>query len=126
MLCFACAAVFYLRYLGSELVRRRGRTILTVLGLAVGVGLVIVISALTRGLDARAGDRAQPLTSIGTDLTVTREARRRSDGLRAWWRAGPGGGEVVDSNRSVITDLVEAGQAGGRASFTTSSCRGRS
>jgi ABC-type antimicrobial peptide transport system permease subunit len=43
--------VFYLRYLRAELLRRRGRTILTMLGLAVGVGLVIAISSLSKGLD---------------------------------------------------------------------------
>ena len=44
-------SVFYLRYLRAELLRRRGRTILTMLGLAVGVGLVIAISSLSKGLD---------------------------------------------------------------------------
>jgi len=34
--------VFYLRYLRAELVRRKGRTIVTLTGLALGVGLVIV------------------------------------------------------------------------------------
>jgi len=41
-------AMFYLRYVRRELVRRRARTILTVLGLAPGVGLVIVISVASR------------------------------------------------------------------------------
>jgi hypothetical protein len=43
------AAVFYLAYLRSELVRRKGRTILTLLGLSIGVALVIAISALSAG-----------------------------------------------------------------------------
>src|SRR4051812_28645703 len=43
--------VFYLSYIRSELVRRKGRTILTLLGLAIGVAVVISISALSRGLD---------------------------------------------------------------------------
>jgi hypothetical protein len=33
--------VFYFTYLLSELRRRKGRTLLTALGLAVGVGLVV-------------------------------------------------------------------------------------
>jgi ABC-type antimicrobial peptide transport system permease subunit len=36
--------MFYLAYLRSELLRRRARTILTLLALAVGVALVIAIS----------------------------------------------------------------------------------
>lgn len=105
--------MFYVRYLGSELLRRRGRTILTVLGLAVGVGLVIVISALTRGLDRAQATALNPLTSIGTDLTVAREAdQEASAGFAGPGSAGPGGGEIVDSNRSVLTDLSKLGKPG--------------
>ena len=63
--------MFYLRYLRSELLRRRGRTILTVLGLALGIALVIAITALSRGLDGAQKKALNPLGSIGTDLTVT-------------------------------------------------------
>src|SRR4029079_8224836 len=64
-------AVFYLSYLRSELLRRKSRTILTLLGLAIGVALVITISSLSRGLDNAQADALDPLSSIGTDLTVT-------------------------------------------------------
>ena len=105
--------MFYVRYLGSELLRRRGRTILTVLGLAVGVGLVIVISALTRGLDHAQATALNPLTSIGTDLTVTSQANEdASAGFGGPGGGGPGGGEVIDANRSVITDLSKLGKPG--------------
>ena len=53
--------------------RRKSRTILTVLGLAVGVSLVIAVSALSRGLDEAQAKALDPLSSIGTDLTVTLE-----------------------------------------------------
>ncbi len=43
--------MFYLTYIGRELIRRAGRTILTAMGLAIGVGL-IMITALSSGLDA--------------------------------------------------------------------------
>ena len=41
------------------------------LGLAVGVSLVIAGSALSRGLDDAQAKALDPLSSIGTDLTVT-------------------------------------------------------
>ena len=110
--------MFYLRYIGSELARRKGRTILTVLGLAVGVALVIVISSLTRGLDDAQSKALSPLTSIGTDLTVTREAETDSaigggGGPATGGGPGDGGGrDVVDSNRSVLTDLSKLGKPG--------------
>ena len=77
--------MFFLRYLRSELVLRKSRTILTVLGLAVGVSLVIAVSALSRGLDRAQAKALDPLSSIGTDLTVTLAPQQSQDG-------GPGGG----------------------------------
>jgi len=101
--------VFYLRYLRAELLRRRGRTILTLLGLAIGVGLVIAISSLSKGLDEAQSATLDPLAGIGTDLTVTRTAEQDAGG-------GPFGGggqrDVVEANQAVITDLSKLGKAG--------------
>jgi putative ABC transport system permease protein len=64
--------MFYLHYMLCELRRRKGRTLLTALGLGVGVGLVVTVAALTTGLD-RAQDKVlEPLTGVGTDMSVTR------------------------------------------------------
>jgi len=105
--------VFYLRYLRAELTRRKGRTILTALGLAVGVGLVIAISSLSKGLDDAQAKTLDPLAGIGTDLTVTRAA---SEDVGGGPFAGPGGGggarDLVEANRSVITDLSKLGKPG--------------
>ena len=99
--------MFYLRYLRAELVRRRGRTIVTLLGLAVGVGLVIAIASLSKGLDEAQSATLDPLAGIGTDLTVTRTAEEDAGG-------GPFGGggarDVLEANRAVDDRSVEARQ----------------
>jgi ABC-type antimicrobial peptide transport system permease subunit len=64
--------MFYLQYLSAELRRRPGRTLLTALGLAVGVGLVVIVGALSRGLDDAQKEVLEPLTGVGTDLSVSR------------------------------------------------------
>ena len=64
--------MFYVRYLLAEVRRRRGRAALTALGLAVGVGLVVLVGALSKGLDEAQGEVLEPLTGIGTDLSVSR------------------------------------------------------
>jgi putative ABC transport system permease protein len=64
--------VFYLRYLSAELRRRKGRTILTALGLAVGVGMVAIVVALSKGLDDAQAKVLAPLTGVGTDMSVNR------------------------------------------------------
>ena len=114
--------MFYLRYLRAELVRRRGRTILTLLGLAVGVGLVIAIASLSKGLDDAQGATLDPLSAIGTDLTVTLAPQ---EDAAAGPSAAGGGRDVVEANQSVITDLSKLGKAG-TTSSTTSSCPARS
>jgi ABC-type antimicrobial peptide transport system permease subunit len=106
--------MFFLRYLRSELTRRKGRTILTVLGLGVGVALVIAVSSLSKGLDQAQAKALDPLSSIGTDLTVTLEPQTQDQSQGGGF--GPGGGgsgrEVIQANQSVITDLSKLGKPG--------------
>ena len=102
--------MFYVRYLRSELLRRKGRTILTLLGLALGVALVIVISSLSKGLDEVQSATLDPLAGIGTDLTVTRTVQQDAGG----GPFGGGGRDIVEANRAVITDLSKLGKAGTR------------
>lgn len=64
--------MFYTRYVLAELRRRRGRTILTALGLGVGVALVVAVTALSQGLSDAQDKVLEPLTGVGTDMTVTR------------------------------------------------------
>jgi putative ABC transport system permease protein len=101
--------MFYFRYLRSELLRRRARTVLTVAGFAVGVALVVTISGLSRGLDTAQKTALDPLSGIGTDLTVTRGAQQQTG-----FNGGPGGGfgQVIQSNQSVLTDLSKLGKPG--------------
>jgi ABC-type antimicrobial peptide transport system permease subunit len=64
--------VFFLAYVLAELRRRSGRTFLTALGLALGVGLVVTVNALSMGLDRAQDEVLEPLTGLGTDMTVSR------------------------------------------------------
>src|SRR5713226_4004314 len=101
--------MFFLGYVRSELLRRRARTILTLLGLGLGVALVVAISAISRGLDHAQKTALDPLSGIGTDLTVTRAAPTDNGG-------GPFGGggnrDLLAANSSVITDLSKLGKPG--------------
>lgn len=64
--------MFYLTYILAELRRRSGRTILTALGLGIGVALVVMVNALSRGLDDAQAKVLEPLTGVGTDMSVSR------------------------------------------------------
>src|SRR5438270_10022008 len=86
--------MFPLTYAAHELRRRVGRTILTALGLAAGVGLVIGIVGVSDGLDQAQGKVLAPLRSVGTDVLVTRVAGATATGAPAQTgannQAGPG------------------------------------
>jgi len=113
--------VFYLSYIKSELLRRKSRTILTLLGLAIGVALVIVISSLSRGVDHAQKQALNPLSSIGTDLTVTLAPQTDTGGGGfggGGFGGGGGGREVIQANSSVLTDLSKLGKPGAKFDHT--------
>src|SRR4051794_3657758 len=72
--------MFSLTYMFSELRRRSGRTVLTALGLAIGVALVVTVQAVSAGLDQAQQGVLKPLTGVGTDMTVTRPLRLSFNG----------------------------------------------
>ena len=93
--------------------RRRARTILTAVGLGLGVALVIVIAGVSSGLDKAQKKTLNPLAGIGTDLTVTLAPTQQDAGgfqggpRRRRRKPGSGAVEPLGRHRS-----LEARQAG--------------
>jgi ABC-type antimicrobial peptide transport system permease subunit len=120
--------MFHLLYVARELRRRLGRTVLTALGLALGVGLVIGIIGVSQGLDDAQNRVLAPLQSIGTDILVTRvvgatpvstssnatsttsttqaDARGRGGGFFAGRGPGGPGGDNANLNVADATALL--------------------
>ncbi|MEA2645403.1 MAG: putative transport system permease protein [Chloroflexota bacterium] len=114
-------------YLGKELRRRWGRAVVTALGLAAGVGLVMGIIGVSAGLSAAQGSALSPLSSVGTDIIVTRTVGATDASVAAspsptngpgqggggprgggfFGGGGPGGGGLT----SAVTDLNAQDQA---------------
>src|ERR1700722_13017039 len=65
-------AMFALGYAWNELRRRWSRTVVTAIGLAAGVGLVMGIVGVSDGLTQAQNKILSPLSSVGTDIIVTR------------------------------------------------------
>ena len=132
--------MFQIGYVFNELRRRLGRTILTALGLAAGVGLVIGIIGVSQGLDQAQAKVLAPLSSIGTDILVTRVVGATTTNATAtpsptptpstqgngnrgfgFFGGGPGGNAQLNAqdiaaleneNQNVTTDLSKLGKAG--------------
>lgn len=107
----------YINYMLSELRRRRGRTALTALGLAVGIALVIAVSSLSAGLDNAQAKVLKPLTGVGTDMSVTKPLQISSTGPTAAQRAQMQAG---NGNRRVGFGNLKAGQKFTQTDFRSS------
>ena len=127
-------------YAWHELRRRFGRTLVTALGLAAGVGLVMSIIGVSDGLSAAQNSVLSPLGSVGTNVIVTRtvaattnkNASSSTTNSSVPTRRGGGAGffgqgfagtsaatlnsaanaTLLENNSSVLTDLAKLGPAG--------------
>jgi putative ABC transport system permease protein len=63
--------MYFLTYLRRELRRRMRQAVLTALGLAVGIGLVVTVTAASAGVTNAQGAVLHALYGIGTDVTIT-------------------------------------------------------
>ena len=99
--------MFYITYMLCELRRRSGRSLLTALGLAVGVGLVVVVNALSSGLDRAQSEVLRPLTGVGTDMSVSRP-------IEISQTADPNGGppQLSDEERAQLQEENGPGRIG--------------
>ena len=86
--------MFSLSYAWDELRRRWGRTVVTAIGLAAGVGLVMAIVGVSDGLTQAQNKVLSPLSSVGTDIIVTRTvgATTASSSSSTTTTTAPGGG----------------------------------
>jgi putative ABC transport system permease protein len=66
--------VFFLTYLRRELRRRIRQSVFVALGLAVGIGLVVTVSAASSGVKKAQAKVLSSLYGVGTDVTVTGKA----------------------------------------------------
>jgi ABC-type antimicrobial peptide transport system permease subunit len=70
----------FFTYLGRELRRRMRQAVFIALGLAVGIGLVITVTAASSGVKNAQGTVLHSLYGVGTDITVTKAPSRNAGG----------------------------------------------
>lgn len=63
--------MFFFTYLARELRRRLWQAVFIALGLAIGVGLVLTVTAASAGVKNAQSDVLKGLYGVGTDITVT-------------------------------------------------------
>jgi ABC-type antimicrobial peptide transport system permease subunit len=70
----------FFTYLGRELRRRMRQAVFAALGLAVGIGLVITVTAASAGVRDAQSTVLHSLYGVGTDITVTKAPSANSGG----------------------------------------------
>jgi putative ABC transport system permease protein len=93
----------FLTYLRRELRRRMRQASLIVVGLALGIGLVITVTALSAGVKNAQGEVLHSLYGVGTDITVTKTPAAGSGGPASFGfrgqtgtRTRPAAGTTID------------------------------
>lgn len=108
-------------YLKAELTRRRSKTVLISIGLAVPIALVILIGAYSTGLSNAQDEVLEPLVGLGTDMTVSKTFApgQRPDG------AGPPRIRLgAGSNTKISQDVYTTGFNGEFSSKNVSNVSG--
>ena len=93
----------FFTYLRRELRRRMRQASLIAVGLAVGIGLVITVTALSAGVKNAQGEVLHSLYGVGTDITVTKAPAANSGGPASFGfrgqtgtRTRPAAGTAID------------------------------
>ncbi|HEY3945065.1 MAG TPA: ABC transporter permease [Solirubrobacteraceae bacterium] len=94
----------FFTYLRREIRRRKKQGIVIALGLAIGIGLVVTVSATSAGVKTAQGKVLHSLYGIGTDITVTKTAKAGSGGPQRFRFGGgpPGGASAAHLSRNVL------------------------
>jgi ABC-type lipoprotein release transport system permease subunit len=93
----------FFTYLRRELRRRMRQASLIAVGLALGIGLVITVTALSAGVKNAQGEVLHSLYGVGTDITVTKAPAANSGGPASFGfrgqtgtRTRPAAGTAID------------------------------
>jgi ABC-type lipoprotein release transport system permease subunit len=101
----------FITYLLRELRRRMRQAIFIAAGLALGVGLVITVTAASNGVSATQGTVLHSLYGVGTDMTVTQSPTAGSGGGTRFNFAGGAPGQQ-NNGTSFSRDILAGGGTG--------------
>ena len=99
----------FFTYLRRELRRRRRQAAIIALGLALGIGLVVTVSALSGGVSRAQGEVLRSLYGQDTAITVTKEPKFGSGGPGGGFRFPDGGSQPSAGSTVKVDNLTSTG-----------------
>jgi ABC-type antimicrobial peptide transport system permease subunit len=103
----------FFTYIGRELRRRMRQAVFIALGLAVGIGLVVTVTAASSGVKNAQSTVLHSLYGVGTDITVTKAPSRGSGGPFGFRvRGRPSSGSRPKAGQKFSRSVLVAGSLG--------------
>src|ERR1700712_279456 len=95
-------------YLRRELVNRRKQTIIISIGMALAIGLVILVNSISAGVQGAQASVLQSVYGVGTDITISQAAAAPTAGATPGQfafgsGAGSTSGGTTTLNQSTLT-----------------------
>lgn len=100
-------------YLRRELGNRTRQTVIVAIGLALAIGLVIVVSAISAGVRNAQSQVLESIYGVGTDITVTQSPTPPEEGAGPQFEFDSGAGETTDGSTTLEQSMLTAGRFGG-------------
>lgn len=113
------SAVFF-TYLRRELRRRSKQATVVAIGLAIGIGLVVVVSATSAGVKTAQGQVLHSLYGVGTDMTVSKTAKPGTGGPQHFGNFGSFGSSAHAGSAGTQIARKDLRPSGGTASLPES------
>ena len=96
----------FFKYLGRELGKRRKQTALVASGLAIAIGLVVVVDAASVGVSNAQAGVLDSLYGIGTDISISK-AGAPGEGNHQRFDVGSDDGDTTDGSRTFSRSRLE-------------------
>jgi putative ABC transport system permease protein len=101
-------------YLRRELGNRTRQTVIVAIGMALAVGLVIVVSAISAGVKNAQEQVLDSIYGVGTDITITQTPTAPEEGaLGPQFQFDAGAGSTTDGSTTLSQSTLTAGRFGG-------------
>jgi ABC-type antimicrobial peptide transport system permease subunit len=95
----------FFTYLSRELRRRKKQALVVALGLALGVGLVVAVTAMAGGVKDAQATVLHSLYGVGTDVTVTQKEAPTQGGPPGGFQVGGGNDQPAFSRDQIRNEI---------------------
>ena len=99
----------FFTYLRRELAGRRRQTAIVAIGMALAIALVMIVNAVSTGVQQAQAQVLQSVYGVGTDLTVSATPSAPGEGGAQRFEFGAADGQSADGSTSISQSRLTSG-----------------